>query len=125
MLVLADQVRETIQLLLDRKIIKAAKFQKLIDITGTPYYRFMHQSGDEGSRSKIYSNTLAYLNHCKENGLHGWKPVKAGFVPPKTVEAPIKNAKVEEDEFDKLWDVSMIELEGEEDEEVEVYDTCG
>jgi hypothetical protein len=32
---------------------------------------------------------------------------------------------VEEDEYDELWDVSMVELEGGEEVEVEVYDTCG
>lgn len=85
----------------------------------------MRQSGDEGSKSKVYSNTLAYLNHCKTNGYKGLNPVKSGFVPPKAVEPQIIKAKAEDDEFDELWDVSMVELQGEEDEEVEVYDTCG
>jgi hypothetical protein len=114
-----DEVREKIQLLIDSRAMAIIEFQKKIGVSGTPYYRFMKQSGvDEGSKSKVYSNTLAYFNHCKRKG------VKARFNIPRAAELPKKKAKVEEDEYDELWDVSMVELDGEEDEEVEVYDTC-
>lgn len=98
----------------------AIEFQKKIGVSGTPYYNFMRKSGaDEGSKSKVYRNVLTYFNHCKEKG------VKARFIPPKATEPPRKKTKLEEDEFDEMWDMSMVELDREEDEDVEVYDTCG
>jgi hypothetical protein len=89
--------------------IPAGEFQKAIGANSKSYYAFMNQNGPtKGSNSMVYQNAFAFFKHRELNG----------------IKAPKKPKLIPSDDDDKALNVSDITLDGEEEGEVEVYDTC-
>ncbi|KAJ4350804.1 hypothetical protein N0V95_004417 [Ascochyta clinopodiicola] len=89
--------------------MKVGEFQKAIGASPTTYSRFMSQNGRyKGSASSVYRNAWMFF---KKRELRGIKPSKNNTKPKASEPAAAPN-------------IANIELEGEEDDEVEVYDTC-
>jgi hypothetical protein len=87
--------------------MKVGEFQKEIGASSKTYHSFMSQSGPyKGSGSTVYGNAFAFF---KRRELMGRKISK----------------KVKKDgEEEKRTDVTGIQLDGEADGEVPVFDTC-
>ena len=102
-----DQVRRKIHNFINSGAMKVGEFQKAIGVGSGPYARFMKQNGpDAGMQSTVYDAAYTFF---KKRELQGIK------MPRK---------KVKKEDENKRLDVSGIHLDGEEDETVEVYDTC-
>jgi hypothetical protein len=87
----------------------AGEFQKAIGANSKSYYTFMNQNGPtKGSNSMVYQNAFAFFKHRELNG----------------IKAPKKPKLTSTDDDDNVLNVSDIALDGEEEGEVEVYDTC-
>ncbi|CAJ2511166.1 Uu.00g067910.m01.CDS01 [Anthostomella pinea] len=103
-----DRVRTKIRDFIASGEMKAGEFQKAIGANSKSYYSFMNQSGPfKGSGSCVYTNAFAFFKQRELNG----------------IKAP-KKPKVAKEVDELQHNVSFIELEGEAEGEVEVYDSC-
>ncbi|KAL2809096.1 hypothetical protein BJX63DRAFT_406864 [Aspergillus granulosus] len=106
-----NQIRRKITALIDSKEMKVSEFQRAANLSSKAYYAFMQQSGKwTGQGSSVYSG--AHRLFMKRELLG---------IKEKRKPAPTKKAKLE---TEAKYDVSSIQLEGEEDGEVPVFDTC-
>ncbi|KAF7453003.1 hypothetical protein TUN199_01394 [Pyrenophora tritici-repentis] len=104
-----DTVRRKIRALIDNGEMKVGEFQKAIDVLPTTYSRFMSQNGKtKGEQSSVY---LAAWKFFKQREMMGIKTV------------PNKKVK-KAGEGDGPPPVDDVELEGETEDKVPVYDTC-
>ncbi|KAL3486760.1 hypothetical protein BJX62DRAFT_214665 [Aspergillus germanicus] len=105
------QIRRKIAALIDSKEMKVSEFLRAADLSNRAYYAFMQQSGKwTGQGSSVYAG--AHRLFMKREILG---------IKPKKVAAPSKRAKLE---MEQKYDVSSNTLEGEEEGDVPVYDTC-
>ncbi|KAL2783404.1 hypothetical protein BJX66DRAFT_318569 [Aspergillus keveii] len=105
------QIRRKITALIDSKEMKVSEFLRAADLSNRAYYAFMQQSGKwTGQGSSVYAG--AHRLFMKREILG---------IKPKRAPAPSKKAKLE---TEQKYDVSSITLEGEEEGDVPVYDTC-
>ncbi|KAL3451573.1 hypothetical protein BJX65DRAFT_268121 [Aspergillus insuetus] len=105
------QIRRKITALVDSKEMKVSEFLRAAGLSNRAYYAFMQQSGKwKGQGSSVYAG--AHRLFMKREILG---------IKPKKVAAPSKKAKLE---MEQKYDVSSITLEGEEEGEVPVFDTC-
>jgi hypothetical protein len=105
------QIRRKISALIDSKEMKVSEFLRAADLSSRAYYAFMQQSGKwTGQGSSVYAG--AHRLFMKREILG---------IKPKKVAAPSKKAKLE---TEQKYDVSAITLEGEEEGDVPVFDTC-
>jgi hypothetical protein len=103
-----DVVRRKIRNFINAGEMKVGEFQKEIGASSKIYGSFMNQKGPyKGSGSCVYYNAFKFF---KRRELMGIKPPK--------------KQKVSKEEEEKKLDVSGIHLEGEEEVEVPVYNTC-
>jgi hypothetical protein len=103
-----NKVRQKIRTFIESGEMKVTQFQREIGVTSSSYTSFMGQNGpDKGSQSNVYWKAFRFF---KKRDLQG-------------IKAPRK--KVKKDVEEAANDVSMVHLDGESDQEVEVYDTCG
>lgn len=87
--------------------MKVGEFQKAIGTNSGSYAAFMGQKGaHKGANSMVYQNAFAFFKHRELNG----------------IKAPKKKVKKEDEE--NATDVSGLKLDGEEDGEVPVFETC-
>ncbi|KAI1100382.1 hypothetical protein F4804DRAFT_319240 [Jackrogersella minutella] len=88
--------------------MKVGEFQKIIGMSSAAYQRLMNQSGTyKGSECETYFRVFAFFKKLELQGLKA--------VPPK---------KVKKNEEKKVLDVSDVKLDGEDTQEVPVYETC-
>ncbi|KAF1842934.1 uncharacterized protein K460DRAFT_367871 [Cucurbitaria berberidis CBS 394.84] len=105
-----DVIRRKIRALIDNGEMKVGEFQNAINVTPNAYSRFLGQNGpDKGSESSVY---MAAWSFFKKRELRGIKT------------KPNKKAKTGTNGKDSVPSVDGIELEGEKDDKVQVYDTC-
>ena len=106
----ANQVRRRIRTFLDNSDMKVGDFQRTIDVGSTAYSRFMRQQGpNHGLQSDVYGKAWAFF---KKRELGGEK------IPRK------KPKKAEDKKKIDVEALKGIKIDGEEDGEAEVYDTC-
>lgn len=87
--------------------MKVTEFQRAIGASSKTYNNFMGQNGpDKGSGSSVYYNAFAFF---KKRELQGIK------IPKKKAKPAVESAKN---------DVSGVQLEGEAEQNVPVYDSC-
>ncbi|MCJ1399059.1 hypothetical protein MMC11_002261 [Xylographa trunciseda] len=110
-----DQIRTKINAFINNGGMKVGEFQRAIGVNSSAYAGFMKQHGcNAGNRSSVYSAASVFFT---ERELQGQK-------------MPKKKAKKDIDANGKTigtgvdYDVSDIHLEGEDEEAVEIYDTC-
>lgn len=102
-----DQVRRRIRSFLESGEMMKGEFEKAIGSSNTSLNNFMGQSGPmKGVGSSTYDNAFAFF---KKRELQGIKQ------PRKKVKKAEEHQKI---------DVSGIHLDGEDEGEVEVYETC-
>lgn len=95
--------------------MKVGEFQKAIGASSSTYSAFMRQNGPyKGANSCVYQNAFAFFKLRELNGVK-IKKAKIG----SAVEGGKGSGKSEVD-----TNFEDIELEGEEDNEVPVYDSC-
>ncbi|KAI1370390.1 hypothetical protein F4677DRAFT_438590 [Hypoxylon crocopeplum] len=103
-----NQVRRKIKNFLEGGNMKVGEFQKAISVSSSAYRNFMNQSGPHaGSESDTYHNAFAFFKKRELQGLKATPPRKARKSEKKAV-----------------LDVGDVKLDGEDPEEVPVYDTC-
>ncbi|MCJ1438420.1 hypothetical protein MMC27_007808 [Xylographa pallens] len=110
-----DQIRTKINTFINNGGMKVGEFQRAIGVTSSSYGNFMKKHGrDAGEQSSVYSAANAFF---RMRELEGHK-------------MPRKKAKKETDADGKEtgknldYDVSDIHLEGGDEGEVAIYDTC-
>lgn len=103
-----DAIRRKVNKLITSGEMKVTEFQRVCHINSNSYGRFMKLKGPyAGDSNQTYEAAFRFFKAREAAG----------------IKEPIKK-KVKKDEEKKKLDVSSIELEGEDDESVEVYDTC-
>ncbi|KAI1768229.1 hypothetical protein GGR53DRAFT_462752 [Hypoxylon sp. FL1150] len=111
-----NQVRRKVREFIEGGNMKVGEFQEAICITPTSYQRFMRMTGsDEGSGTAMYSHAFRFFRKRELQGLKAAPKAKK----PKKSEAAKKGEQAKQ-----LLDVSDVSLNGEETEEVPVYETC-
>ncbi|KAL5315294.1 hypothetical protein ACEPPN_016161 [Leptodophora sp. 'Broadleaf-Isolate-01'] len=104
-----DQIRRKIHAFINSGEMKVGEFQKAIGVNSKGYSLFMGQSGrDKGSGSNTYIQAFKFFKKREEQGLKIAAPKKKA----KTT-APAANG-----------DLDAIQLEGEADVSVPVFDSC-
>ncbi|KAH7323458.1 hypothetical protein BKA65DRAFT_435342 [Rhexocercosporidium sp. MPI-PUGE-AT-0058] len=104
-----DQIRRKIHSFINSGEMKVGEFQKAIGVNSKGYGMFMGQSGrDKGSGSNTYIQAFKFFKKREEKGIKTAAPKKKA----KTA-APAING-----------DLNAIQLEGEADVSVPVFDSC-
>lgn len=117
--VTCGSIRKRIKEFIETGQMKTYEFQAAIGTNSDTYYTFMKDTGESRSKSLIYLNAYYFFRHRETNSIQD-KPVKAAKKKAaEEVDKPEDNEKAAE-----ALDTLDIELEGEEDDEGEVYDTC-
>lgn len=103
-----DAIRRKINSLINSGGMKVTEFQRACDINSNSYGRFMKLKGPyAGDMNQTYRAAFRFFEHRKRAG----------------IKEPTKK-KIKKDEEIRKLDVSRVELEGEDDGSVSVYDTC-
>jgi hypothetical protein len=111
----ANQVRTRIRSYLNSGEMKVGEFQNELGVSSKGYGEFMKQSGPEkGTGSNTY---YAAFEFFKKRELAGVK------MPRKKTKTEEKTKDGKGGEKDK-YDVSGVNLDGEQDERVPIFDTC-
>ncbi len=106
------QIRRKITAFLNSGAMKVTEFQRAIGVNSGPYGRFMKQTGPMGGcGNSTYDAAWMFF---KKREVAGVK------MPAKKR----KTAGPKEAAADDALDVSGVGLDGEDDESVEIYDTC-
>lgn len=107
-----DQIRRKIHNFINSGEMKIGQFQDVLGVTSRGYNAFLRQNGQmKGAESNTYASAHRFFA----------KRELQGIKEPKKKAATSKKAKKE---AEQKFDVSGIHLDGEEDVEVEIYDTC-
>ncbi|KAH9873125.1 hypothetical protein J1614_005522 [Plenodomus biglobosus] len=105
-----DMIRRKIGTLIDNGEMMVGEFQETINVTPDEYARFMGQNGpEEGKDSTVFPASWAFF---KKRDMPGVKKT------PATKKAADAKGK------DAVPNVDDIELDGEKDDKVPVFDTC-
>lgn len=114
-----DQVRRQIRRFLDNGGMKVGEFCDALHVTNNSYNRFMQQSGrTKGLESQVYTKAWAYFAKRELAGLK--MPTKK----QKTSNAGSSGSGRSGQRTTASVDISGIHLEGEEEDDVPVYETC-
>ncbi|KAK6845989.1 hypothetical protein PG987_001177 [Apiospora arundinis] len=116
-----NQIRSKIRRFIESGVMKVGEFQNAIDVSAASYRRFMNQTGvRQGEQSDVYANACRFF---KKRELQGLKAVP----PKKKSRSSIggKDAgKTDKQKAAEAIDVGDVKLEGEDEGDVPVYDTC-
>ncbi len=124
-----NQIRRRINNLIDSKEMMVREFCDKIRVSSKSYYDFMRQHGPyKGSQSSTYFGAARFFYKRQKKGIPDPKkrktgtttPAKAGGEANKSDKPGPKGSK----KASSAPDLSAIYLEGQEDDEVSVYDTC-
>ncbi|TGO20777.1 hypothetical protein BPAE_0266g00040 [Botrytis paeoniae] len=123
------QVRQEIQNFISSGEMNDINFQRAIGVSGRSYRTFMNKNGhDEGSGSNAYYNAVAF---SKIRDLQKSMPPVLPSPPllPHSLPSPpaamhSPTAKKRLSKAARPYDVSGIELQGEDTESVPIYDSC-
>ncbi|OJD31760.1 calcineurin is a calcium-dependent [Diplodia corticola] len=120
-----DQVRRMIRRLIDNGGMKVGEFCDKLGVSNKSYNNFLRQSGStKGLNSDCYYNAWAFFKYRDMHGIKlptassGNKKQKADDVGKTGSQAASK------DKAATAADLADIHLVGEEDDTVEIYDTC-
>ena len=106
-------VRNKIRKFIDSGEMKVGEFQRAIGASSSTYGSFMKKTGTmDGAGSSVYRNAFAFFKLRELNGENRKKKVKAGG------DGESKKKEAEGEDFKGLI------LEGEEEGEVPVFDSC-
>jgi hypothetical protein len=129
-----DQVRRQINTFIDNGGMKIGEFQKAIGTTSNSYHRFMKQNGrDKGSMSSVYVEAWKFFKRRDMKKLpmpKKQKTVKVTEVDKtkattsnSTASQPKTTKQVSRIELD-LEKIANIELAGEDNDTVPIFDSC-
>lgn len=117
----ANQVRNKIRRFIESGAMKIGEFQDAIDVSAASYRRFMNQTGSrQGEGSDAYVNAFVFFKKRELQGLKAVPPKKKA----RASTGPKDTGKTEKQKAAELLDVSDVTLEGEEEGDVPVFDTC-
>ncbi|KAK8085690.1 hypothetical protein PG997_006961 [Apiospora hydei] len=116
-----NQIRSKIRRFIESGVMKVGEFQNAIDVSAASYRRFMNQTGvHQGEGSDAYLNACRFF---KKRELQGLKAVP----PKKKARSSIggKDAgKTDKQKAAEAIDTGDIKLDGEDEGDVPVYETC-
>lgn len=120
-----DQVRRMIHRLIDNGGMKVGEFCDKIGVSNKSYNNFLRQSGPtKGLSSDCYQYAWAYFKYREMNGIK-LPTANSGSKKQKTDGADKSGSKdASKDTATGAADLADIHLPGEEQDAVEVYDTC-
>ncbi|PMD43726.1 hypothetical protein L207DRAFT_485209 [Hyaloscypha variabilis F] len=108
-----DAVRNKIKKFLDSGEMKVGEFQRAIGASSSTYCAFMKKTGSMGGAgSNVYRNAFAFFKLRELNGENRKKKVKVGG------EGVGKKKEAESEDF------TGVILDGEEEGEVPIFDSC-
>lgn len=117
----ANQIRNKIRRFIESGAMKIGEFQDAINVSPASYRRFMNQTGSrQGEGSDAYTNAFIFFKKRELQGLKAVPPKKKA----RASTGPKDTGKSEKQKATELLDVSDITLEGEEEGDVPVFDTC-
>lgn len=120
-----DQVRRMIRRLIDNGGMKVGEFCDKLGVSNKSYNNFLRQSGPtKGLSSDCYQYAWAYFKYREMNGIK-LPMANSGSKKQKTDGADESGSKgASKDTATGAADLADIHLPGEEEDAVEVYDTC-
>ncbi|PVH96827.1 hypothetical protein DM02DRAFT_598529 [Periconia macrospinosa] len=121
-----DQIRRLIRNLIDSGEMKVGEFQRTIGVSSPAYCRFMAQNGPEkGAGCDAYTQSWKYFKRRELKGIK-MPTKKRAKTAASSATAAAKGSAVAKpgSETANGKDLSDIHLDGEENDEVPVYDTC-
>ncbi|PWY62629.1 hypothetical protein BO83DRAFT_403725 [Aspergillus eucalypticola CBS 122712] len=115
-----DEIRQRIRDFIASGQMSASEFQRAINVSPRSYSEFLSQEGVKGARSATYKNALKFFN-----GRSGGIVPLAATQPAATAagSAP-KRAKKNQPASPAAVDLSDVQLVGDEDGSVQVFETC-
>ncbi|GKZ35148.1 hypothetical protein AbraIFM66950_005700 [Aspergillus brasiliensis] len=116
-----DEIRQEIRDFIASGQMSANEFQRAIDVSPRSYSEFLNQQGVKGARSATYKNALEFFQ-----GWSGGTVVLLAVTQPAVTmagNAP-KRTKKNQQPSAAAVDLSNIHLDGEEDGNVPIFDTC-
>lgn len=125
----AQQVRRLIHTFVDSGEMKVTDFQSKMGVSSKAYYNFMNQHGtDEGNGCNLYFAAWAFFKKREMRGVPMPKKKKAKRTSDSstTRSSSAKSASSVKAPGSETaaFDLSNIHLEGEQTDEVPVFDTC-
>ncbi|KAJ9641063.1 hypothetical protein H2201_007998 [Coniosporium apollinis] len=113
-----DQIRRKIRTFIEAGGMKVGEFCDAIGVSNNSYNNFLKQSGrTKGLNSATFENAWAFFKKREMKG------IKMPSKKKQKTEAAASAAKDGKDDSGVV-DISGIELPGEKEDAVEVYDTC-
>lgn len=111
-----DVVRRKINALINSWEMKVTHFQRACGITASSYGGFMKQKGpDSGVNSITYGAAFEFFKDREEKGIK---------IPPTSNKRQKVNGGDEKKGGIDVEELKKVHLDGEEDVQVEIYDTC-
>jgi hypothetical protein len=122
-----DQIRRKINTFMNNGDMKVKDFVEVIGVTGVGYYRFMNQRGkDKGAGSDTYIRASNFFKQREARGIP--MPKKRKLTEPlsdmSTNAKGVKGNKSITVSALASISIAHIELSGEKEDAVEVYDSC-
>ncbi|OJJ72354.1 hypothetical protein ASPBRDRAFT_124694 [Aspergillus brasiliensis CBS 101740] len=116
-----DEIRQEIRDFIASGQMSANEFQRAIDVSPRSYSEFLNQQGVKGARSATYKNALKFFQ-----GRSGGTVVPLAVTQPAATTAgnAPKRTKKNQQPSAAAVDLSDIHLDGEEDGNVPIFDTC-
>jgi len=120
-----DEVRRLIRNHIESGEMKVGEFQKKIGVSGPAYGRFMAQGGrDKGCGCDTYIEAWKFFKKRELQGIKMSTKKRPKTSLSSAAAAQGADVKKAGSETTNGKDLSNIHLDGEEDDEVPVYDTC-
>ncbi|KAI0169815.1 hypothetical protein GGR52DRAFT_573868 [Hypoxylon sp. FL1284] len=118
----SDAVRRKIREFIEGGNMKVCELQEALGVTSTSYQRFMRMTrSHDGIATTIYPRAFRFF---RKRELQGLKAAPKANKKTKTATQSGAAKGGQKKKQDELLDVSGVHLDGEESEEVPVYDTC-
>ncbi|BCR94880.1 uncharacterized protein AKAW2_11927S [Aspergillus luchuensis] len=116
-----DEIRQEICQFIASGQMSANEFQRAIDVSPRSYSEFLSQEGVKGARSATYRNALKFFN-----GRSGGPVMPLAETQPAAtaVGSVPKRAKKNQPASPAAVDLSDVQLVGDEDGSVQVFETC-
>lgn len=116
-----DEIRQEIRDFIASGQMSASDFQRAIDVSPRSYAEFLSQEGVKGARSATYKNALKFFD-----GRSGGTVVPLAATQPAASMAgnAQKRAKKTQPSSPAAVDLSDVHLDGDEDGNVPVFETC-
>ncbi|KAI9654529.1 MAG: hypothetical protein M1821_006619 [Bathelium mastoideum] len=121
-----NQIRQKIRNLVNSGDLKKSQFCKLVFVSEAEYDEFMKKRTKlGGDDSKVFKNARDFFNRRELNGMEEPAPKKRRISQDSAGSASDGTSKKKAQDKGGIPDLSDIHLDGEDADEVPIYDSCG